>query len=135
MDSARRKWPKSLPPVPRWPVDGGTFTPPSGDDPKAHPTPCPQRVFLPLPIEYVIGLDLPTSSSIAALGEALRRHLLLFLWYAYPNHLHVPVDMIPDKGDLYDQLEFSDKGPAVVRPADQIFEYASVIEQWLKEQQ
>lgn len=136
LEGMARKWPTSLPPLP--PEAAGPvrfFQPPPNYDPTAPPTPSPQPAWLPLPLHFRVDPDPSPSRPLEALQRALRRHRLLFLWYAHPRHVDVPADLTPDKGDLYDRLNLPHDGITIPAPADRAFEFETAIEAWLREQQ
>ncbi|HEV7302432.1 MAG TPA: hypothetical protein VGN72_24040 [Tepidisphaeraceae bacterium] len=91
-------------------------------------------VVAPLPIEFDFTGS-ATSPTVRSIEHSLRRHRLLFLWQASPSHIHVPLEMTPDKGRLYDILGLDLHAPATTRPADAILQHDAGINQWLAEQQ
>ena len=125
-----RKWPTQPRKTPRHQRLYGTFLPPAPDW-----TPPPERAYLPLPCVFRPPADPEVGPAIRTLKRALQRHRLLFLWYAHPVHVQFDADESPNKGDLYDVLAKSVGWVEVTRPADDIFEIADVLDEWLSEQQ
>jgi hypothetical protein len=72
---------------------------------------------------------------IRILQQAMKRHRLLFLWYAQPRHMHVPLSLTPGKEELYGTISLPDQPSSGALLAEDVFRFAIEIEEWLREQQ